>query len=163
VECPKAKAVCMQCAGEHGTEKCNKPYDLKCTNCSSTDHGAADRDCPKFTQSIKDYRKQNPGSTYRFYPVADDQLTWELTPEIKTTYRAERGPIRQQQQPETEQPTAGKEGEGEERDEGDREEVDEEEEDLGPPMLGLLKPASNWGDSVLKLKEMIRMSPNLIT
>jgi hypothetical protein len=76
--CTEKEPKCARCAGIHLTEKCDKPSETKCVNCNSTDHGAGNRDCPAFQQSVREHRNRNLEGNYRFYPILGDLLSLEL-------------------------------------------------------------------------------------
>lgn len=77
-KCPEKEPKCARCADEHLTEHCDKPENIRCANCKSTDHGAGNRECPAFIQSVNEHKQRSPDGLYRFYPILGDTRSTEL-------------------------------------------------------------------------------------
>ncbi|CAK5280785.1 unnamed protein product [Mycena citricolor] len=100
--CPLEADICARCAGSHRTSECNKEDDERqCANCKNkglphTGHGAADRNCPIFTNHLQASLQRNPDAKYQYYPIEDDPTTWTLTHEAQTDPMQGNGPPKRQ-------------------------------------------------------------------
>ncbi|KIL59829.1 hypothetical protein M378DRAFT_35361, partial [Amanita muscaria Koide BX008] len=66
--CQEKEAKCARCAGVHPTGLCDQPENIRCVNCHSPNHGAGNRTCPVFIQSVNEHKQRNSEGSYRFYP-----------------------------------------------------------------------------------------------
>jgi hypothetical protein len=128
-KCKEESPRCARCAGEHFTDRCETPNQLKCANCAGTDHGAGSRGCPVFRQSVEEYKNRSPEANYRYYPVMGVTYTLEL---LDGSYAPDFTP----------------------RVEDELEEEDEVEADLGPVLnIGDACPPlrRDWADAMQQL------------
>ena len=70
--------TCSTCGGKHRSTDCIERSSGKgyCISCKSNDHASWNRLCPKFIEATERIKRENPESTYKFFPDANP-WTWE--------------------------------------------------------------------------------------
>ena len=80
-DCEATQDRCALCSGEHRTEACPNPNNLRCTPCDSEGHRTGDRLCPIYLKRLKAQDLKAPEFSKPFYPT-DERWTWDDNEEV---------------------------------------------------------------------------------
>lgn len=76
------KVACARCGKAHRTFECDNNAALKCANCGGA-HSASDHKvCSEFKRIQEQMWKEQPETTYKYYPTQGEPYTWEQAPDF---------------------------------------------------------------------------------